>query len=196
MVEKNSLEKEKYFEWCKNLKNKPVEAEQKAIELFRKDEILKHFVYQVPVYFNNDKKFIMDFFSIKYLTSIEIDGEYHFTDKQQYKDIKRSNRMRMRRIWTVRVTDDQILNSPLETINYIKAETLKRKKTGREKKFLKSGNPHRTINRLLACIDNEMFGLPRIIKKRNIEKYSDKLPAYIIEYFTKRPDSISKRKSR
>jgi len=182
-----------YFDWVKSLPCNPTPAEKEAIALFKADKMLKDFIFQVPIYFNEKKKFIMDFFSVKYLTCIEIDGEYHYNKPQYVKDYKRFRRMRMKGIRTIRIKNENILTYPAETIKQLKQSLLKQKSTKAQRRMMRYGNPHRIINRVLKHIDSTLFGLPSSIRKRRVTEYADRIPAYIVNYFTEHPDSIRKR---
>ena len=153
----NSLKKQRcdYFQWCKELKTIPTIAEKKAKELFKTDNILNHFIPQVPIFINQKNRYIMDFFSLKHLMSIEIDGIHHYYPGKQYGlDKKRTARLEMIGIWTVRIGNDFLLQQPTQTIQQLKTLVTKRKKTRRERKWLKAGQPIKTINRILKLIEH------------------------------------------
>lgn len=187
-----NADKLKYFNWCKALNKQTTLAEESARLYFKNDPILKSFLPEIPIYFNENKKFIMDFYSIKYLCCIEIDGEYHENPQQQSKDRKREGRMRMAGIYTVRVDNKRLLDNPSETLKYIKTQIKKKKFTKRERAWIKKGQPHRVVNRILKRIDHERFNLPDSIRQRRVEQYAEHLPEFIVQFFSANPEATKK----
>lgn len=189
-----NAEKLSYFDWCRNLDTEPTPAEAKARFHFKDDPVLKFFLPEIPIYFNENKKFVMDFYSIKHLCCIEIDGEYHDSTWQQYKDHKREDRMKMTGIYTIRIPSKHLIDNPQKTLQYIKHQIRNKRYTKRERKWIRSGQPHRVVNRILKHIDHTRFNLPDSIRQRRVKQYAEYLPEFIVQFFSEHPDSISKRR--
>ncbi|NIQ14360.1 MAG: DUF559 domain-containing protein, partial [Candidatus Dadabacteria bacterium] len=162
-------QKKDFFAWVHSKPNTPTKAELRATQLFQQDQILQTFLPQVPVFINPQRKYVMDYFSMKYLCAIEIDGSYHNIQRQRHKDKVRRGKIGMLagiKLW--RITNNKILNSGLDTVEKLKLKIIKRQKSlaASQGKFEHIGQQLFLINRVLNKIDNKMFKLPRSIRWR------------------------------
>jgi very-short-patch-repair endonuclease len=95
------------FEFAKQMRHAPTEAEKRMWQILNKDDFRKYkFRRQHPL-----GRFIADFYSHQLLLVIEIDGGYHLTSEQKKYDIIRNEDMEVLGITTLRFTNDGVLNN-------------------------------------------------------------------------------------
>lgn len=66
--------------------------------------------------------YIVDFVALKQHLIIEIDGEYHFDEEQQAKDLEREKYLQSAGFKTIRLTNKDVLTRIEDVIRSIKAE--------------------------------------------------------------------------
>ena len=85
--------------FAKKMKNNPTQAER----ILYKELKPYGFLPQIPI-----APFIVDFLNVKTRLVVEVDGEYHNTEKQKKLDFKRDNYLRYRRYTVIRVSNNDV----------------------------------------------------------------------------------------
>ena len=101
-------------------------AEKAVIKILRRLKVI--YKFQEPLFYGKDKSnfYIMDFYIPEKRMCIEIDGEYHFTDEQQIKDVKRTEVINNKSIEVVRFKNEEVFKEGFAEIllNVIKPRRL------------------------------------------------------------------------
>ena len=128
------------------------QAEKIFLNNLWKYQVLSTFSFQVPIYFGTVKKYIFDFFSLKYQTAIEIDGGHHYFGEQLKKDIQRKQRSNMSRVQILRFTNEQVINDIDNVLIEVVRQSPKKKLTAREKRWCREGKHLHSKVKLLEKI--------------------------------------------
>jgi cyclase len=110
------------FQFAKELRNKPTEAESFLWNFLSGSELSGiRFKRQHPILY-----FIADFYCHKAKLIIEIDGGYHQLPEQYLYDKNRDNELEMLGLKTIRFTNEQVFLETEKVLNVIKEEVKNR----------------------------------------------------------------------
>lgn len=102
-------------DFARSNRNAPTDAEYVLWQYLKKEQLGVKFRRQHAIL-----DFIADFVCLDKRLIIEVDGEYHFTEKQTEEDNVRSERLENMGYTIVRFTNTDILNSIDSVLNKIK----------------------------------------------------------------------------
>ncbi len=114
----------KTFEYQRVLRMNQTKSEKEFTAILKAAHLDKYFKPQVPMF-----GFIVDFFSIKFMLAVEIDGITH--DGRKDYDELRTRRLKQEGVFIVRFSNQEVFNDPLMVSRKLSREVQRHKKRTR-----------------------------------------------------------------
>lgn len=92
---------------AQELRDNATPAERKLAEMFRRVKFKTKWVFQQPCL-----GYILDFYFPVLSLCVEVDGSYHDTQEQHFKDIRRDSHLARAHIRTLRIRNEEIFRDP------------------------------------------------------------------------------------